>query len=130
MFKVLIIEDDQILQKMYTNKLVGNNFEVVNALDGEAGFEKAKEVQPDFILLDLMMPRMDGWGALRKLKAEDNTKNIPVAILSVVPQDAEANPNSELLKDVVAYWRKDQFEPNQLVDMINQFLAKSQKEIN
>src|SRR3989442_833618 len=87
MHKILLIEDDQILLKMYQSKFQNMNYQIMTASDGEDGFNKAKAENPDMILLDLMMPKTNGIKALDMLKNEDSTKDIPVAILSVIPED-------------------------------------------
>lgn len=80
--KVFIVEDEEILLTALSEELKQTGFEVVGAKDGVEGVEKATSEQPDLILMDLVMPRLDGLGALKQLKAADVTKNIPVMILT------------------------------------------------
>ena len=80
--KILFIEDEAALQKSLGDLLREKGFEVISAVDGETGLRLAKESFPDLILLDLILPRMHGLKLLKKLKEDENTKNIPVIILT------------------------------------------------
>ena len=80
--KILFIEDEDALQKSLGDLLREKGFEVISAVDGETGLRLAKESFPDLILLDLILPRMHGLKLLKKLKEDENTKNIPVIILT------------------------------------------------
>lgn len=125
MHKILLIEDDHILQKMYQDKFQNMNYQIITASDGLAGFEKAKAEKPDMILLDLMMPKTNGIKALDMLKQDEATKNIPVAILSVIPEDDPlVLDHPELFRGIVAYWRKDQNNPSEIVQKVKEFLEK------
>ena len=84
MAKILLIDDDSLLVRMYHKKLENDGHEVATANDGEDGLKKAGEFGPDLILLDVMMPKMDGYQVLEKLKASDDTKSIPVIMLTNV----------------------------------------------
>ena len=80
--KVLIIDDEKLLVKSTSMALNYYNFEAEGALDGVEGLRKAEEFQPDVILLDIMMPVMDGWEVLGKLKGNKATKDIPVVVFT------------------------------------------------
>jgi DNA-binding response OmpR family regulator len=80
--KVLIVEDDNILLEMYRDKFIKENFEVITAENGKIGLEKALNEKPDIILLDLMMPVMDGTIMLRRLREFPQFKKLPVIILT------------------------------------------------
>lgn len=82
MAKILIVEDDEILAKMYLKKLEHEGFTVENAYSGEEGLKAVNKEKPDLILLDIMMPGIDGFAVVKQLKADDNTKNIPIIILT------------------------------------------------
>lgn len=128
MAKILLVEDDQALQKMYHDKLRHEGYDVVLAFDGGEGYDRAKTEQPNFILLDLMMPKTDGIGCLKLLKGDEETKNIPVAILSVIPEDSYELESTDLLDSTVAYWRKDQTDPSEIVKKVKEILTPSQSE--
>lgn len=80
--KILIVEDDGILQKALQEFLLEDGFEVFGALDGEEGLEMAKGKNPDLILLDIILPKKDGYEVLKELKLDENTKKIPVVLLT------------------------------------------------
>ena len=82
MTKILYIEDNDDNIYMLTRRLVRNGYEVVVAMDGEAGIEVARREAPALILMDLSLPVIDGWEATRRLKAEPETRAIPVIALT------------------------------------------------
>lgn len=89
--KILIIEDEAALQKALTEFLTAENFEVVGAWDGEKGLELAEKENPDIVLLDIILPKKDGYEVLTELKKNEQTKNIPVILLTNLesPEDIE-----------------------------------------
>ena len=91
MKKILFIEDEEALQKTFGDVLKKEDYKVINALNGEIGIRMAKTENPDLILLDIMLPGIDGFEVLRELKSNPNTKNIPVIILTNLekPNDVE-----------------------------------------
>ena len=80
--KILVIEDEAMLQNSIREFLLAENFEVSTASDGEEGVKLVKEVKPDLILLDLILPKKDGFGVLEDIKKDSETKNIPVILLT------------------------------------------------
>ena len=80
--KILLIEDEKILSEMYETRLKREGFEVINTRDAEGGLELIKKEKPDLILLDLLLPGMQGQEALKVLKEDPKTKDIPVIIFS------------------------------------------------
>ena len=80
--KILIIEDEKNLLDVLKIKLSDAGYEVETALDGISGLEKAKTVSPDLILLDLLLPKLDGMSLLRELKKEEKMEKIPVVVLT------------------------------------------------
>lgn len=80
--KVMVVEDEEILLTALSEELKQEGFEVVGAKDGVEGVEKSVSEKPDMILLDLVMPRLDGIGALTQIKENPETKDIPVVILT------------------------------------------------
>ena len=79
---ILIVEDSQDDREMYAHHFFLSGYRVSTAADGEEGVEKAFEVQPDVVLLDLRLPRLGGWEATRILKNDARTKNVPIVIIT------------------------------------------------
>ena len=80
--KLLVIDDEPDMQKLLKIRLEQENFKVITAGDGDVGVKIAEQEAPDIILLDIMMPKMDGYSCLKELKNLPKTKNIPVLMLS------------------------------------------------
>ena len=80
--RILAIDDDKDFLELLRFRFVKENCEFITANDGEVGLEKAKTVQPDAIIVDIKMPRMDGYLFVRELKKEEATRNIPVVVLT------------------------------------------------
>ncbi|OGE81908.1 MAG: hypothetical protein A3H72_02495 [Candidatus Doudnabacteria bacterium RIFCSPLOWO2_02_FULL_48_8] len=80
--KILIVEDEEILLTALSEELKQAGFQIVGAKDGQEGLDKLRAEKPDLVLLDLVMPRMDGITALKEMKASPDTKDVPVVILT------------------------------------------------
>ncbi len=121
MAKVLIVEDDPLMSRMYQKIFSFEKYEVEVAADGEEGLTKATSSNPTIILLDVMMPKMNGLQVLEKLKADANTKNIPVIMLTNLAgqQDAE----SALSKGAVKYIVKSEHDPKEITNMVKEIIA-------
>jgi len=118
---ILITEDDPLMSRMYQKIFTFEGFEVVMAADGQEGLDKAREIKPTMILLDVMMPKLNGLQVLEKLKADPETKAIPVVMLTNLAgqQDAE----NALAKGAIKYIVKSEYEPKQVADMVKELLA-------
>lgn len=121
MAKILIVEDDPLMSRMYQKIFTFEKYDVEMAGDGEEGLAKASAVNPTLILLDVMMPKMNGLEVLEKLKADEATKHIPVVMLTNLAgqQDAE----TALAKGAVKYIIKSEYEPKEVADMVKEILA-------
>lgn len=82
MAKILLVEDNEMNRDMLSRRLERKGFEVVTAVDGQEGLDKAKSSAPDLILMDVDLPVLDGLEATRRLKADDATKSIPIIALT------------------------------------------------
>ena len=82
MSKILLVEDNEMNRDMLSRRLERKGFEVVMAVDGQAGVDMASSTNPDLILMDLSLPIIDGWEATRCIKADPATQNIPVIALT------------------------------------------------
>lgn len=89
--RILVIDDEVDLVNLLTMRLEAEGYEVLSALDGRSGLDKAREERPDLILLDVMMPIMDGYQVCRFLKFDDELKNIPVIMLTARIQEKDKN---------------------------------------
>ncbi len=118
--KVLIVDDDSFLSGIYATKLEIEGFAVVTARDGEEGVKAALKELPDLILLDVLMPKLDGFEALRQLKQQETTKNIPVIMLTNLGQKEDIEKG--LQDGAVDYLIKAHFVPAEAVDKIKKVL--------
>ena len=82
MKKILIIEDDQIVAKVYRNKLAAQGYQTEVALDGETGLKTMRSFQPDLIVLDLMLPKMSGVDVIRQVRSESEFSKLPIIVFS------------------------------------------------
>jgi len=82
MSKILIVEDNEMNRDMLSRRLERKGYEVVMAEDGQKGVDMSKSENPDLILMDLSLPVMDGWEATSTIKADNNTKDIPIIVLT------------------------------------------------
>ncbi len=121
--KVLVVEDDSFLAGIYTTKLGLEGFEVLSAGDGEAGLRIAKKDLPDIMLLDILMPKMDGFEVLDALKKDPATSHIPVIILTNLGQKEDVERG--LKGGAVDYLIKAHFVPADTVAKIRKVLAKT-----
>lgn len=82
MHTILLVEDNEINSDMLSRRLIKKSYSVVIARDGEEGIEKAFSLKPDIILMDLSLPKIDGWEATRRIKSHKETQNIPLIALT------------------------------------------------
>lgn len=121
MTKILIIEDEEILLEILRGKLEYEGYTVSVAKDGEIGLAKLKEEKPDLVLLDVVMPKMDGFGVLSAKAKDDEIKNIPVIIIS------NSGEPSELEKGIKMgandYLIKAEFDPQEVIEKMRKYLS-------
>lgn len=96
MKKILFIEDESALQKTLGDIIKTEGYNIISALDGEIGLKLAKTEKPDLILLDLVLPKANGFEVLEKLKKDEQTKNIPVIVLTNLESIQEVDKAIEL----------------------------------
>lgn len=118
---ILIVEDDPLMNRMYQKIFKFEKYDVESATDGEAGLEKARKNNPMLILLDIMMPKMNGLQVLEKLKSDPETKKIPVVMLTNLAGEKDAE--KALMKGAVKYIVKSEHDPKQVVTMVKQIIA-------
>ncbi len=122
MTKIALIEDNAVISQMYRMKFENEDFDVQLATNGEDGVALVKEFNPDIILLDLQMPVMGGAEALRKIRADESSKNIPVIILTNLGE--EESPKELASLNIHSYIVKANLTPSQVVARIKEVLGK------
>lgn len=119
---ILIVDDDIILRQMYEERLKAEDFTVDSATDGEEALKIAKEKKFDLILLDIMMPKINGLDVLKMLKADEDTKNVPVILLTALIQDVDKQKGLAFGAD--DYIVKSETMPGEVMEKIKKVLAK------
>jgi DNA-binding response OmpR family regulator len=123
MKKILIVEDDQYIRELLTQSLSSEGYDVLQAGSGEEGIESVYLNIPDLIILDLLLPKIDGFEVLRILKDKPGTKHIPVVILSNLGQQEDIERGMEL--GASEYLVKPQFSLNQINERIKSAFDKA-----
>ncbi len=118
--KILIIEDDKFLRELIIRKLVNEGYQTIEAVDGEEGVRTAKAEKPDLILLDLILPGIDGFEALARIRKDQETANLPVIILSNLGQKEDIERGLKL--GATDYLIKAHFSPGEIIEKIASIL--------
>ncbi len=125
MKKIVIVEDEEILQNLLKKKLIENGYEAEVAEDGEKGLQKIREVNPDLILLDIIMPKMGGFEVLEEMQKDENISHIPVIVVSNSGQPVEIDRAQKLgAKDWIV---KTEFDPQEVIDKIINQIGQGDK---
>jgi CheY-like chemotaxis protein len=120
--KILLVEDEFFIRDLYERYLTKNGYEVISAIDGEDGLNKAKENKVDLILLDIMMPKLTGMEVLKKIKTEDNiSKDTPVYLLTNLGPESIIKEAFKLGAE--GYLLKAKMLPKQIVEEIKKILG-------
>jgi CheY-like chemotaxis protein len=123
MTKILIIEDEPAYQKILNDTFSNEGFNVSLATEGKEGIIEAAKNHPDFILLDLIMPGMNGTTVLRHIHNIRGLGKIPIAVLTAVPDGVpQSQDGTELFKNIVGYWVKDQVSLPDVVLNVKRYL--------
>lgn len=120
---VLLVEDDVFLAHIYKEAFEKNNFKVSVAENGEAGLRDAVRKLPDVIMLDIVLPKLDGFSVLQALKKSKQTKKIPVIILTSLGQRAEVEQGFALGAE--DYIIKKQMTPDEIVERVNELIKSN-----
>jgi two-component system response regulator VicR len=120
--RILYIEDEPEMIELTRMVLEREGFEVLGAMGGNEGLEKIKQEKPDLILLDLMMPEMDGWEVYRRIKVDKDLANIPIIIVTAKTQSVDKALGLHVAK-VDDYITKP-FGPQDIVDSVQRVLAR------
>lgn len=122
---IMIVEDDSFVMDIYKTKLSQEGFSVAEAINGMEALKKLKDVKPDLILLDIIMPYMDGLEVLKKIKENEDTKNIPVILLTNLSQKEDVDKGMEL--GAKGYLIKSHFTPSEVLEKIKSCLADNRQ---
>lgn len=117
---VLLVEDDVFLAGIYQKKFEMEGYKITTAEDGEKGLAEAKKKKPDIILLDVLLPKMDGFAVLQKLKTDPAVKDIPVILLTNLGQKDDVEKGLEA--GASDYLIKAHFKPSEIVDKVKKVL--------
>lgn len=119
--KILIVDDDLTLREMYEERLKFDGYQVVGASDGEDALEKVKKEVPDLILLDVMMPKLNGIDTMKKLREDNQTKHIPIIILTALIQ--EIDKLKTVMTDRDGYLIKSEQMPKEVISKVKEILG-------
>jgi len=122
--RVLIIEDEKLIILSTQMVLEASGFSVSSAMNGEEGVVKARECAPDLILLDIMMPGIDGWETLTRLKQDPQTADVPVVIFTAREHSRGHQRSAEM--GAADYFRKP-FEPDELIELVEKHCGQRQR---
>ena len=117
---VLLVEDDTFLSQIYQKKFEMEGFKISAADNGEKGLSEAKKKKPNVVLLDILLPKMDGFAVLEKLKADPETKDIPVILLTNLGQKEDVDKGLQV--GAADYLIKAHFKPSEVVDKVKKVL--------
>lgn len=117
---VFLVEDDTFLCNIYQKKFEMEGFKVITADNGEKGLAEIKKKKPDVVLLDILLPKLDGFAVLSKLKADADTKDIPVILLTNLGQKDDVDKGIEA--GAVDYLIKAHFKPSEVVEKVRKVL--------
>jgi len=119
--KVLLVEDDQFIIDIYTTKLKQAGFEVEAVEDGGEVLKKLKETKPDILLLDIVLPGMNGWEVLEAIRNLNEFKDLPVIVLSNLYQKEEVERAARF--KIIKYMIKAHHTPSEVVEEVKKALA-------
>ena len=117
---ILLVEDDPFVVDIYTTKLESAGFSIDVAEDGEDALRKLKEKKPDLMILDIVLPNIDGWELLKKIRTELGLEDLKVVVLSNLSQKEEVQKGLEL--GALKYFIKANFTPSEVVGEIIKIL--------
>ncbi|AXV08457.1 Response regulator receiver [Euzebya pacifica] len=121
MARVMAVDDDHVIRGLLEVNLEMEGHEVITAVDGQDALDRVRDERPDLILLDVMMPNVNGWQVAETLKNDPETRNIPIVFLSARAMEADVRKGTDL--GVQAYVTKP-FDPIDLMDLVNRLIAE------
>jgi DNA-binding response OmpR family regulator len=118
---ILVVEDDKFLRELMSQKLIREGFKTIQAVDGEEGLKKIKEEKPGLVLLDLILPGIDGFEVLSKVKEDPEISNTPIIILSNLGQREDVERGMKL--GATDYLIKAHFTPGEIIEKIKNIIV-------
>lgn len=118
--KIMVVEDDSFVMDIYKTKLTQEGFDVIEAINGAEALKKLKETKPDLVLLDIVMPYMDGLEVLKNMKNDEMAKDIPVILLTNLSQKEEVKNGMSL--GASDYLIKSHFTPSEVLAKVKTYL--------
>ena len=118
--RVLVVDDDEVIRQLITVNLELEGFDVHTAFDGQDCLDKIKEVEPDVVTLDVMMPRLDGWETAARIRRDNELADVRIILLSARAQEADIERGDTIGVD--AYLTKP-FDPDDLVEAVRRLVA-------
>ena len=125
-YSLVLVEDDEFLASIYQTKFDMEGFKVSIAGNGEEGLKLVEKKMQDIVLLDILLPKLDGFAVLERLKSNPKTKHIPVILLTNLGQKDDVDRGVEL--GAADYLIKAHFKPSETVDKVRKIIAQSKKE--
>jgi len=120
--KILIIEDDKFLRELISQKLLKEGYDIAEAVDGEKGIKSVKDEKPDLVLLDLILPGIDGFEVLSRIKSDPLLAQTPVIILSNLGQKDDIDRGLKI--GATDYMIKAHFTPAEIIEKIKKILGE------
>jgi DNA-binding response OmpR family regulator len=118
--KILIVEDDQMIASMYKTKFEADGFECLMAGEGPSGLEMVKTEKPDLVMLDIMLPQLDGFSILKAIKNDNETKNTPVIMLTNLGTEEDKAKGQKM--GAIDYLVKASLTPAEISKKIKDYL--------
>ncbi len=122
--RVLVVEDDDVIRELIRLNLELEGFEVFTAVDGQDCLDRAAHIDPHVVTMDVMMPRVDGWTAVERLRADARTRDRPIIMVTARTQEADHQRGRNLGVD--AYVTKP-FDPDALIDVIRSLVDRGRE---
>ena len=114
--KLLLVDDDMTLRELYEERMRMEGYTIISAVDGEEAIEKVAKEKPDVILLDIMMPKINGIDVMKMLREKEDTANIPIIILTALVQEIDKIKN--MMKPYDSYLIKSEIMPKDVVEKV------------
>ena len=117
---MLVVDDDEVIRQLITVNLELEGFDVHTAYDGQDCLDKIKDIDPDVVTLDVMMPRLDGWETAQRIRSDNSLAEVRIVLLSARAQEADIERGDTIGVD--AYLTKP-FDPDDLVETVRRLAA-------